>query len=94
MTGVPAELFAASNDMLLVDGFKVALGAGANLSEVLEKSVGEELAFFVTLEGRVNKSEERRTVNVMLTAEFGYQLGEEIMTRLEEFTKLMRERGL
>lgn len=87
---IPTELFAASKDMLLVDGFKVQLGAGANLTEILDHTVADGLAFFVTLEGRVNHSTERRSVDVMLTAEFGYKLGDEIMSRLEEFMKLMK----
>jgi hypothetical protein len=88
MTGeIPGELRMVADDLLLVDGFKVDLGAGAKFGEL---GLPPEPAFFLTLEGRVNKSQERRTVHVMLTAEFGYQLGDQIMGRLEEFVKLMR----
>lgn len=86
-----AEIFAASNDLLLVDGFQVSLGAGASLTEILDKPESE-LAFFATLEGRVNHSTERRTLRLMMTAEHGYNLGNEIMTRLEEFMKMMKDR--
>ena len=89
MSEIPGELFAAAADLLLVDGFKVDMGAGANLSEITGST---EPAFFVTLEGRVNKSEERRTVHLMLHPELGYQLGDEIMSRLEAFVAMMKSR--
>lgn len=90
---ITTEPHAPPPDLLLVDGFKVDLGAGVALEEILDHKVGEGLAFFVTLEGRMNRSEERRTVHVMLNAEHGYNLGSEIMERLEEFVKLMKGLG-
>jgi hypothetical protein len=88
MSEIPGELRMVADELLLVDGFKVELGAGAKIGEAL--GVSSEPSFFITLEGRVNKSEERRTVHVAVKAELGYKLGDEIMSRLEEFVKMMR----
>lgn len=85
MNEIPAELRMVADDLVLVDGYTVNLGAGAKIGDV----TGEP-AFFITMEGRVNNSQERRTIHLMLTAEFGYKLGDEIMGRLEEFIKLAK----
>jgi hypothetical protein len=88
MSEVPGGLRMAADELLLVDGFKVELGAGAKLGEAL--GVPSEPSFFITVEGRVNKSQERRAVHMTLNAELGYKMGDEIMTRLEEFIKMMK----
>lgn len=78
--GLPVQAMMVAEDLLLVDAFKVAIGAGGK--------IGEEFGdagplYFITMEGRVNKSEERRSINVMLNAKFGYDLIAQMMSQLE-----------
>lgn len=92
MSDVPQALRMVADDLILVDEFKVELGAGAKIGEVAGTG-GPDPSFFITMSGRINKSTERRTVHVALKAELGYQLGDHIMTRMEEFIELMRKQG-
>lgn len=84
---IPGELMAIADDMLLVDTHRVQLGMGAKIGETFGENGP---AFFITIEGRVNHSNERRRVELMLPAELGYRLGDEIMSKLEEFMRVMK----
>lgn len=83
----PVETFMASPDLLLVDGYKVNLGMSGKLGEP-----GATPSFFVDMQGRVNNSDERRELRLFFSADFGYKLGDELMTRLEEFVQMMKDR--
>lgn len=85
----PEAVFMADPDLLLVDGYQVNLALGGMLGKNADF---REPFFAVRIDGRVNKSEERRTVNLLLPVEFGYKLGDEIMTRMEQFAQMMKER--
>lgn len=92
MSEVPEALRMVADDLILVDEFKVELGAGEKIGEVAGTGSSDP-SFFITMSGRVNKSTERRTVHVALKAELGYRMGDQIMSRMEEFIKLMRAQG-
>jgi hypothetical protein len=87
MSEIPPELMMVADDMILVDTHRVQLGMGAEIG----KTFGENgPAFFVTIEGRVNKSDERRRIELLIPAELGYRLGNEIMDRLEQFIAMAK----
>lgn len=87
---IPGEIMMLADEMILVDTHRVQLGMGAKIGETFGENGP---AFFVTIEGRVNKSEERRRVELMIPAELGYRLGNEIMDRLERFIAMTKEQS-
>lgn len=82
MNEVPDEMMMIADDTILVDTHRVQLGMGAEVNKVFRQNGP---TFFVTIEGRVNKSDERRHIELAISAELGYQLGNDIMSRLEDF---------
>ncbi len=82
------EVFLADPDLFLVDGFSVNLG--------IEQKIGEAAggpAFFITLAGRTNGEAARKDLHIKLSAELGYKLGDEVMTRMEELVNMLRAQG-
>lgn len=85
MNEIPGEIFMVAEDLILVDAHKVDVGVGGKIGE----HFGEDgPMFFLTFEGRLNNSEERKSVRLMMRAEFGADLVDEMMNRFEMLVKI------
>ncbi len=82
------EFMMLDEDLILVDSYRVSFGIGAKIGE---KISGENAAYFITLEGRVNGSQERKQVNVMLAPETGFKMADEMLQRLEQVIKRSKD---
>lgn len=84
MSELPVEWRMVADELLLVDGYKVDIGGGGKIGEEFGK---DGLMFFITLEGRLNKSDERRSVYLMMDAKFGFDFSGEFLDRMEMVMK-------